>query len=52
MRMGKQLGVFHSLDSRDQSVDALFEFVDAALFRVVCGLLIGDLSVVINDSFV
>ena len=28
----------HSLHSRDQSVDALFEFVDAALFRVVCGL--------------
>ena len=26
------------LHSRDQGVDALFEFVDAALFRVVCGL--------------
>ena len=38
MRMGKQLDVFHSLHSRDQSVDALFEFVDAALFRVVCAL--------------
>ena len=28
----------HSLHSRDQSVDALFEFIDAALFRVVCAL--------------
>jgi len=31
----------HSLHSRDQSVDALFEFVDAALFRVVRALYIG-----------
>ena len=28
----------HSLHSRDQSVEALFQLVDAALFRVVCGL--------------
>ena len=28
----------HSLHSRHQVVDALFEFVDAAFFRVVCGL--------------
>ena len=44
MPMGKQLGVLHGLHSRDQSVDALFEFVDAALFRIVCALQIGDLS--------
>ena len=36
MRMGKQLGILHGFHSRDQSVDALFEFVDAALFCVVC----------------
>ena len=44
MPMGKQSGVLHGLHSRDQSVDALFEFVDAALFRIVCALQIGDLS--------
>ena len=42
--MGKQLDILHGLHSRDQSVDALFEFVDAALFRIVCTLQIGDLS--------
>ena len=36
--MGKQLGVLHSIHSRDQGDEALFEVVDAALFRVVCGL--------------
>ena len=36
--MGKQLDILHSFHSRNQGVDALFEFVDAALFRVVCGL--------------
>ena len=44
MPMGKQSRVLHGLHSRDQSVDALFEFVDAALFRIVCALQIGDLS--------
>ncbi len=29
---------FHHLHSRDQGVEALFEVVDAALFRVVCAL--------------
>ena len=43
MPMGKQLGVLHGLHSRDQSVDALFQLVDAALFRVVCALQIGDI---------
>ena len=40
MRMGKQLDILHGLHSRDQSVDALFEFVDAALFSVVRALYI------------
>ena len=38
MPMGKQLDILHSLHSRDQSVDTLFEAVDAGLFRVVCAL--------------
>jgi hypothetical protein len=36
--MGKQLGILHGFHSRDQGVEAFFEFVDAALFRVVCAL--------------
>ena len=36
--MSKQLDILHGFHSRDQSVDALFEVVDAALFRVVCAL--------------
>ena len=36
--MCKQLVILHGLQSCEQSVDALFEFVDAALFRVFCGL--------------
>ncbi len=44
MPMGKQSGVLHSLHSRGEGVDASFEVVDTALFRVVCALQIGDLS--------
>ena len=36
--MGKQLDILHSLHSRGEGVEAFFELVDAALFRVVCGL--------------
>ncbi len=36
--MGKQSGILRSLHSRDEGIDALFELVGAALFRVVCAL--------------
>jgi hypothetical protein len=38
MRAGKQLDILDGLPSRDQSVDAFFQLVDAALFRVGCAL--------------
>ena len=38
IHIGNQLATLHGLHSRDQSVEALFEVDDAALFRVVCAL--------------